>query len=178
MIRDTVCAQENMLQDDGSEVEEGSSNLNFSVVKRFRVDINPRWMSLSPTEETLMCCSAAGDVGKLTFANLNDSEPFFELLCSGFHHGAVTDMDVCTGRPLLVSSGADQTVRATICSRWYTHDAFDSPPGGGARVSGRANAPSWVYRSTARPCFGTPAAAARAARLTHCKRRMPTLEHL
>lgn len=109
--RTGVCTQENMLQEDGSEVEAGTCSFNFSVIKRFRVDINPRWMSLSPTEDTLMCCSAAGDVGKLTFANLDDSEPYFELLCSGFHHGAVTDMDVCVGRPLLVSSGVDQTVR-------------------------------------------------------------------
>jgi hypothetical protein len=111
-----VCTQENMLQKDGAEVEAGTSSFNFSVIKRFRVDINPRWMSLSPTEDTLMCCSAAGDVGKLTLANLNDSEPYLELLCSGFHHGAVTDMDVCVGRPLLVSSGVDQTVRVARAS--------------------------------------------------------------
>lgn len=57
----------------------------YALLKRFRLDINPRWASLSMSEESMLVSNMQGDVGKLVFSNLDGgSEPAFELARSRY----------------------------------------------------------------------------------------------
>ena len=53
----------------------------FTLIRRFRLDMSPRWGSISLSEEHMLLTNMQGDVGKLVFSNLDGgSEPAFELV--------------------------------------------------------------------------------------------------
>eukprot|EP00959_Pyramimonas_sp_CCMP1952_P337481 7067396-Pyramimonas_sp.AAC.1 len=44
----------------------------YTLAKRFRPVLSPRWASLSPEMDHLICSSVDGDIAKITFAHLEN----------------------------------------------------------------------------------------------------------
>eukprot|EP01028_Stygiella_incarcerata_P008462 TRINITY_DN368_c0_g3_i2.p1 TRINITY_DN368_c0_g3~~TRINITY_DN368_c0_g3_i2.p1 ORF type:complete len:1432 (+),score=421.85 TRINITY_DN368_c0_g3_i2:103-4398(+) len=85
----------------------------FEFNKRFRLpsgeDILD--MSMSPSEEHVICSGASGRIYRFSLANIEllheDHENFFSLAVEGLQNGPVSDFDVCLQRPLLVTCSAE-----------------------------------------------------------------------
>ncbi len=71
-------------------------------------------ISLSPAEESIACFFNNNQVATFPLTNidiLKEDQDHFTFIGSGFHHGSITGMDVAIRKPLVVTSGADRTVR-------------------------------------------------------------------
>lgn len=72
-------------------------------------------LSATPSEELLYVASSTSQLASFPLANidiLKADEPHFTFFASGgFHHAAITGLDVCVRKPLLITCGADKTLR-------------------------------------------------------------------
>ena len=74
-------------------------------------------LTITPSEELLVVSCANSQLASFPIANIDilptggPEECHFAFLSGGFHHGAVTGMDVCVQKPLLVTCGVDRTLR-------------------------------------------------------------------
>ena len=71
-------------------------------------------IALSPNEENLMVTTDTNQLLALSLTNsdiLKADEMKFETVMQNFHHGAITGLDICMRKPLLVTCGSDHTVR-------------------------------------------------------------------
>ena len=66
-------------------------------------------MSLSPSEETLVCTLDNAQIYSILFSS--EREENAEPLLYSFHNGRVTGLDVCIRKPLIVTCGLDKSVR-------------------------------------------------------------------
>eukprot|EP00747_Dinoflagellata_sp_TGD_P106608 gnl/TRDRNA2_/TRDRNA2_169896_c2_seq1.p1 gnl/TRDRNA2_/TRDRNA2_169896_c2~~gnl/TRDRNA2_/TRDRNA2_169896_c2_seq1.p1 ORF type:complete len:1270 (+),score=343.39 gnl/TRDRNA2_/TRDRNA2_169896_c2_seq1:135-3944(+) len=73
-----------------------------------------RCLALSPSEETLAVTTNTSQLLQLGLSSefqKGDEPPVFEPVLTPFHTGAVLGMDICTRKPLVVTCGADKSVR-------------------------------------------------------------------
>ena len=75
-------------------------------------------MSLDPKGEHLAVCMANNNIGIVDIKSIGlneekmNPEVKFDLVCKGFHSGAISSVDVAVQRPILVTcSEADQSLR-------------------------------------------------------------------
>ena len=72
-------------------------------------------LCISPSEETLVCACAPSQVATFPLANIDILQPsdshFHFLGGGGFHHKAITGLDCCIRKPLLVTCSADRSLR-------------------------------------------------------------------
>jgi WD40 repeat protein len=89
----------------------------FRKYKRFRLPGKQRIvdLSLSPTEETVVCCAQTNEVFLFSLATVDiakaEDPASFRPLPIGFHADTVTAIDVCIQRPIVVTAGLDRRVR-------------------------------------------------------------------
>ncbi len=70
-------------------------------------------MSVTPSEEVLVCSCASSQLASFPLANidiLKPNEAHFHFF-GGFHHGAITGLATCVRKPLVATCGADRTLR-------------------------------------------------------------------
>eukprot|EP00930_Biecheleria_cincta_P056908 TRINITY_DN42926_c0_g1_i1.p1 TRINITY_DN42926_c0_g1~~TRINITY_DN42926_c0_g1_i1.p1 ORF type:complete len:1216 (-),score=324.29 TRINITY_DN42926_c0_g1_i1:285-3932(-) len=74
-----------------------------------------RSLALSPSEELLAVTTSTAQLLQLSLLGQDllkaDEAPTFEPVLTPFHHGAILGMDVCVRKPLVVTCGADKSVR-------------------------------------------------------------------
>jgi WD40 repeat protein len=74
-----------------------------------------RSLALSPTEELLAVSTSTAQLYQLSLLGQDmlkaDEAPVFEPVLSTFHSGPILGMDICTRKPLVVTCGADRSVR-------------------------------------------------------------------
>ena len=90
---------------------------DYKISKTFTIDNNPfkvKNLAISPSEETVVCTLENNQMFMLGLSNsdlLKPDDPSFELLSQSFHSQAVTGVDVCIRKPLVVTCSADKSVR-------------------------------------------------------------------
>ena len=70
-------------------------------------------ISLTPSEEMLVCSCASSQLASFPLANidiLKPTESNFHFF-GGFHHGPITGLDSCVRKPIVATCGADRTLR-------------------------------------------------------------------
>ncbi|KNC50270.1 uncharacterized protein AMSG_06429 [Thecamonas trahens ATCC 50062] len=104
-------------------LETGELELRKSLVCSLdssRYDDVPLWMAVSPTGSEVAVVLSSSQVLCIAMSGLDLSSPemspeeedsSFALLASGFHSGAILDVDCAIRKPLLVTAGADRTLR-------------------------------------------------------------------
>ena len=72
-------------------------------------------LSATPSEELLYVATANSQLASFPLANIDilkaDEHHFAFFASGGFHHAAITGIDVCVRKPLLITCGADKTLR-------------------------------------------------------------------
>ena len=72
-------------------------------------------LCISPSEENLVCACSPAQVATFPLANIDILQPgeshFHFLGGGGFHHMAITGLDCCIRKPLLVTCSADRSLR-------------------------------------------------------------------
>ena len=69
---------------------------------------------MSPSEEILVVTTNTSQICRLSLVSsdlMKSEDSLFEPLLTGFHHGTIHGMDVCLRKPLVVTCGADKTVK-------------------------------------------------------------------
>lgn len=90
---------------------------DYKISKTFTIDNNPfkvKNLAISPSEETVVCTLENNQMFMLGLSNsdlLKPDDPSFELLSQSFHSQAITGVDVCIRKPLVVTCSADKSVR-------------------------------------------------------------------
>lgn len=112
-------------EDHSQSVITSSSSINNDIVS----------LTLSPSEENAICSTrsqqlytltlSAADLGKVSdqyyihtflliysyLLSLTLQGAAFDFLSSSFHHGAITGLDVCLRKPVVVSCSMDKSIR-------------------------------------------------------------------
>jgi WD40 repeat protein len=106
-------------------------------------------LAISANEETLGISLKNNDIGTCSLSHvylstgLDSRDVKVNLLCSGFHNGTITGMDVALQRPLLVTCSADATLKiwnyvtlkCELAKKMYLVDKDTVDPAGEAMTS-------------------------------------------
>jgi cilia- and flagella-associated protein 57 len=89
----------------------------FMLIKTLRVgEESIKAMALSSNKETVLAFTKSERVLSFSLTSVDMLEegsptPFVDLHRGGFHFGAIHAMDICLQRPIVVTAGADKTIR-------------------------------------------------------------------